>query len=345
MHNVSLTTCVDDGVCQSCNSTPIEAMQEARHNSNSQKLRAFLMTEGAPVNARIVNALTEHGCDITTPASASEALGLLQQGGADVIVLDNVSPGCGTVGVVHHLRDTGTLEPSVPVVAVAYELSTASEREQLLESGIWDVLASPLKDAELRVRLINFLPVRRTFLEAQEASLTDPVTGLYSRRGLSSRVTELAGQCARQGAPLSCVAFALNVVSDGRPTALTDVQLAEVSAGLKRVGRASDVIGFEPASDFVLLAPGANGDNARHIAQRLSRSISSLLNSHGVACDVPWAGRVLQPSKGGEKLGRDLLRDTLLALRDATSDTRDPALFAPGTGTIGGTTTETPASF
>ncbi len=345
MHNVSLTTCVDDGVCQPCNSTPIAAMQEARHNSNSQKLRAFLMTEGAPVNSRIVNALTEHGCDITTPASASEALGLLQGGTADVIVLDNISPGCGTVGVVHHLRDTGSLEPSVPVIAVACDNCTPDDREQLLESGIWEVLTSPLKDSELKVRLSNFLPVRRAFLKALDASFTDPVTGLYSRRGLSSRVTELAGQCARQGAPLSCVAFALNVVSDGVPTVVTEIQLAEVSAGLKRVGRASDVIGFEPASDFVLLAPGANGDNARHIAQRLSRSIESLLNSHGVACDVPWVGRVLQPSKGGEKLGRDLLRDTLLALRDATSDTRAPIHPTPGIPSSGSTATETPASF
>ncbi len=299
-------------------------MDKPRQPKTSRCLRAFLLTEGAPENPLLRSILSEHGCDVVTPSSALQALESLQRSAPDLVVLDNVAPGSGAVGVVHHLRDINALGATVPVVAITREGTAQSDQRELLGSGIWDVLSNPWEERELSLKLTNFLQARRAYLDERDMSLLDSVTGLYSRKGMDTRASELAGQCARQGVLLSCVAFSLAVNGGVSSAPITDYHLAEIGSELRRVGRAADAIGHANGGDFVILAPGVNGSNARLLANRITNSVTSLLGARGVSCDAPWVGRLLQPSRGGERLGEELLSDTLLALQEVTAEHEIP---------------------
>lgn len=301
-------------------------MEKPRQFRNARLLHAYVIAEGVPHSEPLAALLAAHSCEVVMLESAQQALEILATTEADLIVLDNATPGGGCVGVIHHLRDIRAISPSVPVLAIARPGLAESDRVALQREGIWDVIAQPWNSSDLNARLSNFLAARRAFLDAQDNSLLDATTGLYSRKGLDTRVTELAGQCARQGALLSCVAFTL-ATSSGEPKGirLETEQLADIGDELRRVGRASDTIGRSNNGEFVVLAPGVSGGNARLIANRLTRSVTARLQTHGIDCDAPWVGRVLQPSHNGERLGEELLSDTLLALQEVTAEHEIPA--------------------
>lgn len=285
-----------------------------------------MLAEGSQEDDQVERILSGMGCDVVCLWSPQHALEALSRSEPDLIVLDNTTSGSGNVGVVQHLRDSGALPASVPIVAIVRGDATEEEQLALQQGGIWDVYTQPLNCAAFEARLHNFLSARRAHLEARDATLLDSLTGLYTRRGLDVRVSELAAHCARQGALLSCVAFTLSATTSvSRSVQLQSDSLAAIGMELRRIGRSSDTIGRVDDCEFVVLAPGATGGDARQLANRLTRSVTALLDARGVACDAPWVGRVLQPSRNVGQLGEELLSDTLLALQEVTAEHEIPA--------------------
>ena len=292
----------------------------------SRIVRAILLSEGSRYDEEIEGTLRRLGCDVINVWSPQQALDQILRNEPDLLVLVNPPLNGGSLGIIQHLTMSGTLSRTVPVVAVTAVPLNERDQVALQQGGVWDVLAQPVNGAAFEARLRNYLLSRHAFVALREGSLVDELTGLYTRKGLDTRVAELAAQCSRQGTQLSCVAFTLSGTdSVTRTIHLEDKRIAALGDELRRIGRTSDSIGRADRCEFVVLAPGASGADARQLANRLTRSITSLLGSQGVACDAPWVGRVLQPSRDADGLGEELLSDTLLALQEVTSEHEIPA--------------------
>jgi PleD family two-component response regulator len=289
-------------------------------------VRALMLAEGSHHDGDIEATLRRMHCDVVVVWSPQQALEQIVRNEPDLIVLVSPPTNGAGLGMIEHLKSTGSLSATVPIIAVTTSALNAQAQLALQQGGVWDVVTQPVNGAAFEARLRNYLSARQAHVAVRDSSLLDDVTGLYTRKGLETRVVELAAQCARQGTLLSCVAFTLSSTSSvSRGVHLETPRLAALGHELRRIGRTSDSFGRSDASQFVVLAPGANGADARQLANRLTRSITSLLTAQGIACDAPWVGRVLQPSRDSSGLGEELLSDTLLALQEVTAEHEIPA--------------------
>jgi len=98
----------------------------------------------------------------------------------------------------------------------------------------------------------------------------NPVSGLYTRRGLERRARELAADALRRHSPLACVALGIEPAPKDAPGAV-----AYAATVLQASARASDAIGDLTEGAFAVLAPATPPEHALSMARRLSRLIET----------------------------------------------------------------------
>jgi diguanylate cyclase (GGDEF)-like protein len=134
-------------------------------------------------------------------------------------------------------------------------------------------LALVLRDVSERVGLLD---------EARRQATTDALTGVLTRRALLERGAQAAQQAAERGLPLSVLVVDvdnLKQVNDSQGHANGDRLLAAVAAASRNVLREGDVLGRLGGDEFCVLLPGAAGDEARGIAERVRFATSVSLEA------------------------------------------------------------------
>jgi diguanylate cyclase (GGDEF)-like protein len=109
----------------------------------------------------------------------------------------------------------------------------------------------------------------------EELSQLDPLTNLYNRRHLFTRIdTELAR--VRRAHPLALIMLDLDgfkKVNDTQGHLRGDVLLKEIATALAAVTRVTDVAGRYGGDEFVVLLPDTGPDAARVVADRIARAV------------------------------------------------------------------------
>ncbi len=215
----------------------------------------------------------------------------------------------GADGRVRWIRDRGRLR--------------IEAGRRLLDGSILDVTAIKATQAELE----------SARAKAHRAARIDPLTGVWNRRSLSSRMAALGD------GPVGVLMLDLDHfknVNDLYGHAAGDAVLIAVAAGLGEVTRDSDAIFRVGGEEFLLVLPGLSDDSAlRDVAEAVRRRIASqpvdvsgehveLTASVGVARSRSLAGNVdalLAAADRGlyaaKQAGRNRVR---LAGRDADLD-------------------------
>jgi diguanylate cyclase (GGDEF)-like protein len=109
----------------------------------------------------------------------------------------------------------------------------------------------------------------------QQLSQRDPLTGLYNRRHLMSRLEEEL-LWRRRGRPLAAVMIDLDHfkrVNDEDGHARGDALLAKIAEALTRAARATDVVGRYGGDEFVVILPDTEAPNAKIAGERLALAI------------------------------------------------------------------------
>ncbi|MEJ2503035.1 MAG: diguanylate cyclase [Gemmatimonadota bacterium] len=145
---------------------------------------------------------------------------------------------------------------------------TQEERIAALRAGAWEVMTLPVDAEELLLRLGRYTRAKLESERIQDVSLTDPVTGLYSRSGVLQRATELTAAAARYGRPLACIVFE----AAGDEIADSGALARELAQVLKRYTRRSDVVGRLGPSQFAIVAPDTAREGAEVVATRLRQA-------------------------------------------------------------------------
>ncbi len=120
--------------------------------------RNILVVDDNLVNLKVSKALMEpYGMTVDTAESGNKAIEMVKNGDYDLIFMDHMMPeldGVDTTRLIRNLDDEKA--KSIPIVALTADV-VAGTREMLVEEGMQDFLAKPIKDTELKAVLRKWL--------------------------------------------------------------------------------------------------------------------------------------------------------------------------------------------
>ena len=173
---------------------------------------------------------------------------------------------------------------------------------------------------------------RRTQLLLDE-TVTDPLTGLYNRRGLEQHVEALLTRPA--GAPLTQSWVMLDLdffkkVNDTHGHDAGDTLLRSVAQTLRNTARKGDILARTGGEEFVLLLPDCAAPAAMNLAERLRLCVASLgVTINGCSVRITVSLGVAQQAPGETWIAALARADAALYL--AKQEGRDRVMLAaPG---------------
>lgn len=111
-------------------------------------------------------------------------------------------------------------------------------------------------------------------LAAFQAATTDPLTGVWNRRGFLNVAQSSIDFCVRQDQPVTLICLDLDGfkdINDVHGHAEGDAVLRRIADGMVQTFRSSDAIARMGGDEFVALMPGAGETDARLAVARLRR--------------------------------------------------------------------------
>jgi diguanylate cyclase (GGDEF)-like protein len=128
------------------------------------------------------------------------------------------------------------------------------------------------------VLLIEFCDVMERNGQLEKLSVTDPLTGLFNRRFLETRLEEERSRSQRQDKPFSLIFADLDnfkIYNDVCGHLAGDKALRKVASAMRRTARDMDVVVRYGGEEFCLILPATSKKEAFFSAERLRQTIEA----------------------------------------------------------------------
>jgi two-component system, cell cycle response regulator len=207
-----------------------------------------------------------------------------------------------------------------------------SDVRDALRRGAHDVLIEPISPGEViaRVSAVARMKSLQEELVAQTRRLEtmlheDPLTGLFNRRYVLTRLAGLISGARRHGRPLSVAMIDVDHfkrVNDEHGHDAGDATLVATTIALRDRLRAEDELGRLGGEEFLALLPDVDRDSAAVVAESLRTSVESVRTrldgvELGVTVSVGWA------TWNGEEAAEELVKRADIALLSAKRQGRN----------------------
>lgn len=144
-----------------------------------------------------------------------------------------------------------------------------------------------LRQQKIRRELERIVSERTAELEvarkrAELLATTDPLTGIYNRRGLLELAERDLQLARRKGRPFSVIIFDLDHfkrINDACGHAEGDRVLREVASVAKNTIRGTDLLGRVGGEEFMVVMPDTLGDDAFRVADRIRAVLSASVST------------------------------------------------------------------
>jgi two-component system, cell cycle response regulator len=190
------------------------------------------------------------------------------------------------------------------VVVIAGGGFSVEAAEESLRRGAHDLLVEPVTAAEVlaRVRAVSRTKNLQEELLGQSRRLEtmlheDPLTGLFNRRYVLTRLAGLISGARRHGRPLSVAMIDIDhfkTLNDAYGHDVGDAALVATTVALRDRLRAEDELGRLGGEEFLALLPDASEGAAAIVAESLRASVERMRTRTGglelaVTVSVGWA--------------------------------------------------------
>jgi len=233
----------------------------------------ILLIEDNPGDARLIREML---ADTPNADVRLESVGRLSQGierlaagGIDIVLLDLSLPDSQGLETCRMVRG----EDSDVVVIVLTGFDDVDAGAQAVQEGAQDYLVKGKVDGALLMRSIRYAIERQQMLRQLKAlSVTDELTGLFNRRGLTmsgEQVRKLARRLGQEVYLLFIDLDGLKWINDTLGHGEGDRALRDLGALLKFTFRDSDLIARVGGDEFVVLGTARSVESAWAMRDRL----------------------------------------------------------------------------
>jgi diguanylate cyclase (GGDEF)-like protein len=237
----------------------------------------ILLVDDDRAGAGRVRALVEAlGYRALVACTWSEALQVFMTREVDLVLMDAIMPTVDGFKLTRMFRERSRLY--VPIVFLTV-LTDDEARRRSIEAGADDMLAKPVDEVELAVRLIAMLRIRRLVRALADKSNAladlariDALTGLLNRRMLDEHLPKEVERAQRYGRSLSLLMVDVDHfkrVNDTYGHAVGDQVLACLGRMLREELRIADRPYRYGGEELVVIAPETTTEGAMVLAERL----------------------------------------------------------------------------
>lgn len=155
----------------------------------------------------------------------------------------------------------------VGVMTIAYQLPRIFSKNEL---RVLELLAAQAAIAIENARLYD---------QVQQLAITDPLTGLYNRRGLFDLGERELSRARRLGHPLTATLFDIDhfkLVNDTYGHAVGDLILKAVAECCRQHLRVVDLLARYGGEEFIALMPDTDLATAQLVAERLRQAVEAM---------------------------------------------------------------------
>jgi len=241
-------------------------------DSSTAVLRAALELVSRSGHARF--ALTH------APVESAAGLARLADGGVDVVIVDAAASPEGAMDALVRSRIEA---PDVPVVVLGAGADGDAAGAAALQAGAQDWVARDPLDGPLLARVLRYA-IERERLQStlRQLALTDPLTGLYNRRGFLTLADHHLRLAPRTRGLLLASADvpALKQINEQHGRDEGDRSLVGAAEVLRETFRASDVVARLGADDFAVLVLDAAEETEDVIGPRLKAHMKRHREQH-----------------------------------------------------------------
>ncbi|HSS57675.1 MAG TPA: diguanylate cyclase [Solirubrobacteraceae bacterium] len=233
----------------------------------------------------LATPLREGGYEVAEAADFEAALAACQALEPDVALVSKCIEGPDGGTLLDELKSHPDVYDTA-VVLVAPEEMPSEQARRLFDRGAEDLLVEPVTAAEVVARVRSAARTRtlQRELVGQGQRLEtlvheDPLTGLFNRRSVLTRLAGLISGARRHGRPLSIAMIDVDHfkrINDAHGHDAGDTMLVEVTGAMRDRLRAEDALGRLGGEEFLALLPDSDEEGAATVAEDLRASVQAL---------------------------------------------------------------------
>jgi diguanylate cyclase (GGDEF)-like protein len=241
-------------------------------------LRILIVDDDAGIRDTMHEFIGMSGYEAVAAATAEEALELLQQRDADVVITDISLPGMDGLELTDRIKKN--FEADV-IVITGY--SADYSYEEAISKGASDFLFKPVRFAELLLRLKRVLKERQLTRERvkmleqlQTLATTDGLTKLFNSRHFYNQLAREVDRSNRYNPPLSLLLLDIDHFKRYNDTfghLEGDKVLSRLAQIIKSCLRKLDTAYRYGGEEFTIILPETTGAEAELVAHRIKAAV------------------------------------------------------------------------
>lgn len=241
------------------------------------------------------------GRPIGDPASVVKAA----RAGAELVLIDLATAKFDALRVCARIRSDAVTR-NTPIICVV-DCDTPQDMVRALDLGVSDVVSRPVDPGELAARLNTQLKrkryaeqLRERLEESLEMAVIDPLTGLYNRRYMASRLRQAIDAWEASAEKVSVILFDIDHfkrINDTWGHQAGDEVLRAFTERMGKQLRALDIAGRYGGEEFMVILAGASAREAAEAAERVRAAIARdpfVIASAGISVEATTSAGVAE---------------------------------------------------